>query len=598
MRTSDQEASNDARLKKAFADLQAGRLDAARREFAILSGDPATSTDAYRGLAAASWRTGQAQSAIEFLRLATQREPDHVNARADLAFALMLSGQGATAVPEWEKVLAQRPDDADAWHNFGKLLGDLGERQRATQAFERSLALLPGRAGTLSAYARMLASCDDPDGAEAIWRSLIKRFPDSVDHYLGLAQVQFERGRLEAARDTYRRGCEAVPTSPELHMGYAQLREDLSDRIGAEHSFREALRLRPGWAFALEGLLTLMRGKAEQELIAQARAVVTDPRRPPQDRANVGFGLGKVLDAQQRYDEAMDVWDRANTARRNQVGPYDPKRVTERVDRTMRAFTAELMAKFANEGLADERPVFIVGMPRSGTSLVEQIIAAHPQAHGYGELREVSRLTKQLPGRCGSIQRWPEAASALNGPVLKAAAADYIAFLEKRATTAAVRWLDKAPLNFWHVGLITLMFPKAHIVWCLRDPRDVCLSIYGENFALEQTFATSLEDLGRFYREYVRLMRYWQSLLPGRIYSCVYEELVADPPVQATRLVEATGLPWDDACLRFHEQSRPVLTPSRWQVRQPMYSGSIGRWRRYERWLAPLIRALGDEVPA
>ncbi|TJY59277.1 tetratricopeptide repeat protein [Sinimarinibacterium sp. CAU 1509] len=586
------------RLQKAFDELGAGRLDVARREFMALCLQPACSVDAYRGLAAVSWRAGQPSSSVEFLRQAVTIDPQHPDARADLALMLLMAGRLADALPEWEKVAEMRPDDADVWHNLGKLLGDLGQPARASAAFERSLALKPGRVPTLVAYARMLANSGDEDAAEAMWLRIIGLQPQAADSYQGLAELQFARGQLAQSLATYRRGCEAVPDSPEMHMGRAQLLEDLGDRVEAEAAFRQVLALRPDWPLALEALLTLIQGKAEDALITRARSIVTDSRRPPPDRANVGFGLGKALDARGDTEDAFAIWQLANAARRAQVGPYDHALLMDRIDRTIGAYTPERIASLSGLGDPDERPVFVLGMPRSGTSLVEQIIAAHPDAVGYGELKDISRLARGMPTRAGSIQRWPEALSAVGATELKAAAADYLAALRRRDSSASRRCVDKAPLNFYHVGLIALMFPNARIVWCRRDPRDICVSIYAENFALEQRWANDLADLGRFYRQHLRLMRHWQTLLPGRLHECVYEDLVADPESRARALIDAIGLPWNDACLRFHEQDRAVLTPSRWQVRQPMYSKSVARWKRYERWIAPLVEALGDEVQA
>lgn len=584
------------RLQRAFAELGAGRLDAAQPEFFALCSVSECSAEAYRGLAAIGWRRGQLKLAEEYLRQSIKIAPDHADAHADLGVVLMAMRQLVPALPHWERVVALRPDNPDAWHNYGKLLGDLRRLEPAREAFERALALAPDRMLTLMTYARALANCGEEDAAEAIWERVIAQWPQRFEGYQGLAEVQFQRGQLMRAQDTYARGAIAVPEGPEMHMGLAQLKEDHGDREGAEAAFREALRLRPDWPMAMEGLLTLIRGRAEPELVARARAITDDLRRPPQDRANVGFGLGKALDAQDP-DEAFLVWTKANHARRQQMGPFDRQKTATRVDRTIDAFSTVQIARLAGAGHPDERPVFVLGMPRSGTSLVEQIIAAHPDAIGYGELPDISRIARSMPQRCGSIQRWPEALAAVDAGVLHGAGADYLAALARRNAARALRSIDKAPLNFFHAGLIALLFPNARIVWCRRDPRDICVSIYGENFALEQAFATDLSDLGYYYRQYMRLMRHWQSVLPGRIHECVYEDLVADPETRARALVAAVGLPWSDACLKFHEQDRPVLTPSRWQVRQPMYSKAVGRWKRYERWIAPLVTALGDEVP-
>lgn len=594
-----QEMSAGLRLRQAFDEMAAGRVDEARRRFAQLVGEAAVSTDAYRGLAAANWRLGEAAAAIEFLRTATTQAPRHVEAHADLALVLMTSGQSQAAVPVWERVIELRPDDADIWHNYAKLLGDLKRYDHAQQAFQRSLSLQPGRVPTLTAYARMLAAAEQYPAAEQIWLELLERFPQQAEVHLGLGQTHFAKGDLAAAMAAFRSGIEAAPDSADLHMAYAQMQEDFADREGAEASFRRALALRPDWPVALEGLLTLSREKTEPALIARAQALVEDPRRPDADRANVGFGLGKVYDARGEYEQAMRVWRQANAARRRQFGGFDRARASERVDRIITAFSAERMGSLAGQGHPDAQPVFVLGMPRSGTSLVEQIIAVHPDAYGYGELKEISTLARQMPTRCGSIQRWPEAIEAVDGRVLREAASAYLEVLNHRHPQAPdKRSVDKAPLNFFHVGLIALLFPQARILWCLRDPRDVCVSIYGENFALEQAFATDLADLGFYYREHLRLMRHWQAVLGKRIAVCRYEAMIEDPEQGARGVIAAAGLPWDDVCLRFHEQDRPVLTPSRWQVRQPIYTSASGRWKRYENWLAPLLDALGDEVPA
>ncbi len=584
------------RLQHASAAFKSGQLEQAFHAFSQLCHDPIVGIDAFRGMAAVSWRRGQRSSALEFLQQALKINPDSVDVRADLALMLMLSGRREESLPQWERVLEYRPGDADVWHNYAKLLGDMRQLEPSRAAFERSLQLKPARVMTLMAYAQMLAQCGDYVSSEALWNRVIGIEPTLMEGYQGLAQVQFEQGHLDQAIEIYRRGAQAVPDSADLQMGLAQMLEDTGDREGSEAAFRKALELRPGWALAMEGLLTLVRGKAESTLLEQAQSIVNDPKRPPQDRANVGFGLGKAYDALDRRAEAFQSWRIANAARRTQVGAYDRARLTRRVDRTIQAFTPELFARLAGLGNPDERPVFVLGMPRSGTSLVEQIISTHPDAMGYGELREISQIASQMTARIGSIQRWPEVIASADEATLKQAAADYLGLVQRRQPLTAPRFVDKAPLNFFHVGLITLLFPHAKIIWCQRDPRDVCMSIYGENFALEQSFAIELDDLGFFFREYMRLMRHWRQCAPGRMYECVYEELVADPEIQAKKLIDAVGLPWNDVCLKFYEQDRPVLTPSRWQVRQPMYSKSVGRWKRYETWLGPLIAELGDEI--
>ena len=354
--------------------------------------------------------------------------------------------------------------------------------------------------------------------------------------------------------------------------------------------------MRPGWALPVEALLTLLRKEARDEDLESARQILADPLRPPQDHANAGFGLGKALDARGDYDGAFAAWNAANAARRRQVGPYDRSGLVRRIDRAIAQFTRAFLEQRRGWGSDSPRPVFVLGMPRSGTTLVEQILASHLDVQGCGELTDLGRIAKDLPRRIGTIQPWPDAAAALTPAVVRAAADDYLGSVLKRYPTGAARLVDKAPTNFFHIGVIVLLFPNARIVWCRRDPRDICSSIYSENFGLTQKQATDLADVAFFYKQHIRLMRHWVEVAGHQIYACRYEDLVTDFEPQARRLVEAVGLPWDERCLRFHEADRAVLTPSRWQVRSPIYGAAVGRWKRYERHLGPLLQGLQGEL--
>lgn len=586
--------SNDTagRLAQAFNELRAGHADRARATFADLMHDPQHGTDAYRGLAAVAWQQKQPESALQLLKIAVQQQPDHADARADLALLLLLGGRAAESLPHWDQRLRLTPSDSMAWHNYGKALAATGHLDSATAAFEQALLLAPAQAQTYEVYARALSDARRPALAEAVWRRGIAQLPKLESMYLGLVQLQFSRGRLQDCLEIYRQGVALIPDSADLQMGMGQILEDLGDKTRAEEQFRLALKLRPGWAIPIEALLTLLRKEAPDSDLDAARAVMRDPIRPPADTANAGFGLGKALDARGDHDGAFEAWNQANAARRRQVGPYDRDGLVKRVDRLIAQFSPAFMAARRTWGHSTTRPVFVLGMPRSGTTLVEQILSAHPDVHGYGELTDLGQIAKDMPQRLGSLQRWPEVANALRPETARAAAQDYLDRQQERYATDAARLVDKAPTNFFHIGLIALLFPKAAIVWCRRDPRDICTSIYSENFGLSQKHATDLADIGFFYVQHRRLMKHWMEVAGAQIYSCRYEDLIAEPEAQSRQLLDAVGLPWDERCLRFHEGDRPVLTPSRWQVRSPIYAGAIGRWRRYEKHLGPLLQAL------
>ena len=589
-------ATLDPRLAPAFDALHAGRIEVARAAFAQLMHDPQCGIDAHRGLASVAWRQGQPETGVQLLRVALGQNPDHADARADLALMLLMVGRADESLEHWERRLQLMPQDSLGWHNYGKALAWAGHDGRAAAAFDKALQLQPDQEKTYEAYARALADAGRPDAAEGIWRRAIDQLPSSQGPLLGLAQLLFEQSRLEECLRIYRDGAQRLPTSPEMHLGLGQLLEDFGDRAGAEAEFRRALELRPQWALPVEALLTLLRKNAREEDLRAAREILDDPARPPADHANAGFGLGKALDARGDYDGAFDAWRRANEARRRQIGPFDRARAASRVDRSIQQFDKRFFEARAGWGSRSDRPVFVLGMPRSGTTLVEQILSAHPEVEGCGELTDLPRVARALPRQAGTLLHWPQAADALNQDLVARAADDYLQGVLRKHPSQALRLVDKAPSNYLHIGLILLMFPRATILWCRRDPRDIGVSIYSENFGLGQKHSTDLADIGFYFRQHIRLMRHWLEVSGSRITQCRYEELIADPEVQSRRLVEAAGLAWDERCLKFHEDTRPVLTPSRWQVRSPIYQAAAGRWQRYEQYLQPLLESLGEDV--
>lgn len=583
-------------LGHAFQLLKAGQLDQARTLFADRINDDEHGVDAHRGLAAIAWQRGQKDAAIQLLSEAVRRDDRHPDANADLALLLMMAGRYAESLQYWQIRLAVRSDDAGAWHNYGKALFEAKRPDDAFKAFEHALTHAPEQVGSYVTYAKGLEALQRWAQAEQVWRRGLDRNPSMEAAVQGIAECQFHQGRLEACLETYRAGVERFPDSPTLHMGFGQMLGDFGDEVSAEAEFRRAIALRPGWVFPVEALLALIRSRASAEDMGLAQAILDDTQRPPQEHAMAAFGLGKVLDAKGEYEQAFSAWVQANEARKRQVGTFDRDRMTDYIDRLIATFTPERLASLRTGGLDDPRPVFVVGMPRSGTSLVEQILAAHPEVYGYGELVEIEAMKQRILARSGSIKRWPEVVEDIEPALTGEVATGYFDALARRSAVDARRVVDKAPNNFFHLGLIAAAFPQSRIVWCRRDPRDVCLSIYAENFALNQTHATDLSDLAFYFREYMRLMAHWQAVLGEQIYSCVYEEMVAESDVQSRNLVEAVGLPWHQACASFHRVERPVLTPSRWQVRRPIYNDSKQRWKRYEAQLGPLLEGLGDQL--
>ena len=300
------------------------------------------------------------------------------------------------------------------------------------------------------------------------------------------------------------------------------------------------------------------------------------------------------------YDVAFGHYKAGNDLKKA-ASLYQADATSTYVDRVIATFGTEFFARMDRAGSQPELPVFIVGMPRSGTTLVEQILASHPQVHGAGELDYMRQITQALPERLapdsvGGQQTFPECAAKIDTALAERIAEEHLQHLREHSASA-LRITDKTPSNFLRLGLIALLFPKARIIHCQRDPLDTCLSCYFLRFGQGQAFAYDLDDLGRYYRDYARLMEHWRRVLPSPLLEVPYEALVADQEGWSRRLIAFLGLDWDDRCLAFYRSERQVKTASVWQVRQPVYASSIGRWRRYAKHLGPLFAALGIEPP-
>jgi hypothetical protein len=309
---------------------------------------------------------------------------------------------------------------------------------------------------------------------------------------------------------------------------------------------------------------------------------------PPQVRQALHFAAGEFLDRQEKYDAAFEHFHRANALSGLR---FDASAHAAHIDGLIRAYSAEAMKALPRATHGSQRPVFIVGMPRSGTSLVEQILSSHPAVFGAGELNDVNALAAQLPEHLHTRQPYPACLGELTGARLDTLAAGYLRRLQDLDAQAS-RVTDKMPHNYLHLGLINLLFPEARVIHCTRDPRDTCLSIYFQSFSPAHSYATNLANLGFYFREYLRLMEHWRRVLEVRMMEVNYEELVADVEGVSRRMVAFCGLDWDPACLEFQASGRRVSTASYEQVRQPVYTRSAGRWRHYARHLEPLFQAL------
>jgi hypothetical protein len=383
------------------------------------------------------------------------------------------------------------------------------------------------------------------------------------------------------------------PNHIEGWLGLARTLEDVGEAEGARGAWLNVLKRQSGHALALGSYVALLKNENAQDpetriWLDQAGAALRDPLVPDGGKALIGYGLAKYHDRRREFAAAADAGRLANAARQRVAGPLDRDMLVARVEGMIGTYTVDFFASRRRHGVGNDQPVFIVGLPRSGTTLTEQILSAHPLMHGSGELPDLARLA------AGVIESDDEpwlAAAQIDDKGSRTLAGSYLRALRDGAPKRKLRISDKSPLNFFQLAFAAVLFPNARIIHCHRDARDTALSIWMENFNSEQHYATNFEDLAFFTSQYERLMAHWRKVLPLPILEMGYEDTVAELEAQARRLIGFLGAPWDARCLDFHRSERAVQTPSRWQVRQPIYASSVERWRSYENHLPELDAA-------
>ena len=464
------------------------------------------------------------------------------------------------------------------------------------------------------------------------------RFADAIAHYrqvlaqdsahaeanYGLGLALYDLARYPEARARFQTAADRKPSYADAHYGLALAEKALGNYEQAFNHLHDAQRLRRDFIDAIATEADLLErigrkqeaydllagpvdrgvvntnlavgfakvarhfGKQEQAVEVLRRALAA-PGLPLSHRRELNFELGGRLDALHRYDEAFRHFAEAN---RLKGAVYDHARQVAITDDLIRAFDTKGFPGYARATNDSELPVFIVGMPRSGTSLVESVLASHPAVFGGGELDFMALFTRLAQPKLGGARSVAEVMRRMDAGMADLIANEYLALLRRLGGGSVARATDKMPYNFFRLGMFALLFPRARIIHCVRDPRDTSLSIYFQHFTSAHDYAYDLRNIGRYYREYQRLMDHWREIGTLPMLEVQYETLVQSPETQLPRIVEFCGLPWDDACSRFYATERVTKTASYDQVRRPLYSSSVGRWRNYEAHLAPLIEGL------
>ncbi len=463
-----------------------------------------------------------------------------------------------------------------------------------------AVRLAPGSAQAQNQLGSALLSLHKPAEAVAYLREAIRLRPNSGEllNNLGIALRELHQG--EEAIQCFTQSLRLNPNSLAARHNLGHTLESQGRIREAIRAFEEALRLAPNNTMTLTSLGRLVSDgfyQFPEEQIRHIQELAARTDLPLEDRHRLHQILAWVFDKAQDYQQAFTHCKRSSELRREADRRrgivFDRAAHRQFIDRTIRVFTPEWFKTASAFGVQSELPIFIVGMMRSGTSLVEQILASHPRVYGAGELPDMGHLVAELPRILGTTEELSECFSRLDAATSTYVAEQYLRKLRSVGGQAS-RVVDKMPSNYLRLGLLAVLFPQARFIHCRRDPLDTCLSCYFQNFSGSHPYTLDLTDLGCYYRDYERLMAHWCQVLPVPVFQLAYEELTADLEGTSRRLLAFCGLDWDERCLRFHETQRIVRTSSLLQVRQPVYRSSVGKWRRYEAYLQPLIEALGE----
>lgn len=618
-----------------------------------LRGNP-IDVDALHVLAAFKLRSCDPQRSLAILGRNPTSLANNATGHRIAAYAHLAQNQAEAARRHFAQSVWLDPRQADCWRMLARLHEDSGQHDSAIRCYQRAILFDDARHESTLALSRLQVKHNNIK--EAIHTLRVSLLRDQRSARLNLALARLLRRRaavfgwrrnlparrrfLEEACRCYETANASAPTSASC-IAEGLVQRALERFEEATRAFQRAVAVDPACPVAAThlGNAYLESGNIEQALqlfqtaiardpqranahfrftrakrfrpdpaseayLQQLSELVADPSRSRPDRVHLHFALAKVLDDTGHYRQAWQHYDAANRLkpghsaqrRRHSTSPNPgtlPVPLQHVVEQAVGVFTQDFFAARASLGHPSDTPVFIVGMPRSGTTLTEQILSSHPSVAGGGELKTIEQLRQRLVGpverlRGGHHSAYPEILARVDGFQIHELAESYLAELNRHCK-GQLRVTDKMPTNFMHLGLIALLFPRATVIHCRRNPMDVLVSCYCQN--LNAPFC-DLDQLVDYHRNYRRLMAHWQHVLPLQIHTVDYESLVTDPALHSQRLVECCGLPWDARCLLFHQNERAVHTPSKWQVRQPMYASSIGAWRRFE----PQLREIADRI--
>lgn len=554
-----------AHKKLAQALIAVGRGDEAQSELEIYRDSDQDRAEIAAGVE--KMHAEELDDAVEIFRRVLKRSPNNVNAMRFLALSYW---QGNKKLDDAEALLRRAvelaPSYTGAWLILGALLGERNKYVETIAAYKKATEL-------------------EPKNAEA---------------WAGLGNAYSMAMYPEEAVRAYTRSVELKPDAPDAQSGYGHALKTYGDQPGALKAFRAAIAARPAFGHVYWSMANLKIFKFEDEEVDAMLQQLENPRLTEAGDIHLRFALGKAFEDRKDYDQAWHYYHTGNQRQRMTVA-HDPLELEFRFKAVREVFSKEFIKQHAGKGCNAPDPIFIVGLPRSGSTLVEQILASHSQVEGTAELPVLGRLANSIGRYRTDGIRYPESARELRDRDWLAYGEQYLEESRRYRLTNRPIFTDKLPNNFPFVGLIHLILPNAKIINARRHPFDSCLGGYKQLFGQGQNFTYDLLDLAHYYQQYDTTTKHWHEVLPGKVLDVHYEETVTDLENQVRKILAHCDLPFEESCVRFHETRRPVNTASSEQVRQPIYTGALGKWRRYEKHLGVLQKQLGyivDELPA
>jgi tetratricopeptide (TPR) repeat protein len=604
------------------------RLDEAEKQLRFAISLKPNFPQLHEGLGSVLAQHGRFEEAISSLEKAIQLDPTQALAKKKLGQALAIVGRGEDADESFQEYFDKRPEDKKIAVAANHLKA--GRVDEAIDIFREVIRKSPRNVNAMRflavAYWNEKKKMDD---AEALLRRAVEIAPDFTGAWMNLGMVQLEQTKFmdaihsfqqathleprsatawgslgsafaradlqEDSAKAYARSVELNPGAHHLHMGYAHVLKTLGDQKGSLKAYRAAIAAKPGFGEVYWSMANLKIFNFEEEEVTAMEQQLENEELSDSAEIHFRFALGKAYEDKKNYNKAWHYYHSGNQKQRMQVS-HDPLETELRQNEILEVFSKEFLEEHSGKGFNAADPILIVGLPRSGSTLVEQILASHSQVEGTSELPNLGRIANSIGRYRKDKVSFPLSARDLRNKDWRAYGKQYLDETRRHRVMDRPFFTDKLPNNYPLVGLLHLILPNAKVINTRRHPYDSCLGAYKQLFGKGQNFTYDMEDLGDYYRQYITTMKHWNEALPGKVLDVHYEETVTDLEGQVMRILEHCGLPFEDKCLRFWETDRAVRTASSEQVRQPIYTGALGNWRHYEKHLDLWKEQLGDIV--